>query len=185
MATTLKVGTVTITAFDITDPKRKLITTLTVVSLGGVAHLAANPQSIVFALPSTGQDAGYSVDNQSGKESMVIFYDLSGDEPKLNDRVTLRKAKGASWMAVAPSRQFLYVLNRETANVSVLAIATSGNLQEVTGSPFLVHKDAGSIAVAPDGKTLLVHSFDAKNSREFAINPAGDLTSTVSVKGLL
>jgi hypothetical protein len=98
---------------------------------------------------------------------------LVGAAVDLGDaEVSVLPEHGPAWMAIAPSGQFLYVVNQTSATVSAFAIDWETEaLRPVMFSPFAAGAKPLSVAVDADGGALSVSHFQASEISRFRIDP--------------
>jgi 6-phosphogluconolactonase (cycloisomerase 2 family) len=81
--------------------------------------------------------------------------------------------RGPAWLAIAPSGNFLYVVNHASESVSAFAIDwQTGALAPVPGSPFRAGAKPWSVEVDPDGAGLSVAHFEDSELSRFRVDPA-------------
>ena len=97
------------------------------------------------------------------------------------------RAGGQPWgVAVAPSGQFLYVVNAESHTVSVFAIAPGGSLSPVectTGCQLASGSVPEDVAISPNGRFLYVEEREDNRIAVFSIVTGGSLTRVPCTTG--
>ncbi len=86
-------------------------------------------------------------------------------------------------MAASADGKFLYVANQMEGTLSVFAIASSGMLTPLSGSPFTIDNGAQHLELTPDGKFLYIASVTQAGNqtvRGYAVNPAAGTFAPVA-----
>jgi hypothetical protein len=121
----------------------------------------------------TGQQMTFAV---NGLGDSVTTW--SGSDSKAAVETSVLPELGPGWLAIAPSGDYLYLVNQISQSISAYGIDwKTGSLNAVVSSPFPAGARPSSIEVDHDGAGLTVaHSKDSAVSR-FRIDPAtGALT---------
>jgi 6-phosphogluconolactonase (cycloisomerase 2 family) len=92
---------------------------------------------------------------------------------------------GTYGIAATPSASFLYASNADLGTITGFSISKSGDLSEVSGSPFLfttnssygVYPPVDNLAMHPSGKFLYAPNVSENTVEGFAIDATGTLTS--------
>jgi 6-phosphogluconolactonase len=92
--------------------------------------------------------------------------------------VSVLPEHGPGWLAIDPSGNYLYVVNRTSQSISAFSINwKTGELNPIVASPFPAPAKPSSVEVNPDGTGLSVAHFQDSTVSYFRIDPAtGALT---------
>jgi 6-phosphogluconolactonase (cycloisomerase 2 family) len=82
---------------------------------------------------------------------------------------------------VHPSGKFLYTANYGSANVSAFSISTTGQLTELTGSPFAAGQQPKALTIAPNGKFLYVTNLLDNTISAYSISTTGALAELTAL----
>jgi Lactonase, 7-bladed beta-propeller/Bacterial Ig-like domain (group 2) len=151
-------------------------TVLTVTNLTKAAVAAAgDSRTLHVTNPATGQEMTFAANPLNDS----ITVSSGGDSENVAAaEVSVLPEHGPAWLAIAPSGNFLYVVNHTSESVSVFAIDwKTGALNAVVGSPVRAGAKPWSVEVDPDGAGLSVAHLEDTDISRFRIDPAtGALT---------
>jgi DNA-binding beta-propeller fold protein YncE len=149
-------------------------TTLTVIASAD-AVIAVQGDSRILQVKNlrSGQQMTFAV---NGLRDSVTAW--SGDDSTAAETSVVPE-RGPGWLAIAPSGDYLYVVNQISGSISAFAIDwKTGSLNAVVSSPFPAGAKPLSIEVDPDGAGLSVaHLEDSALSRFRIERATGALTA--------
>jgi hypothetical protein len=120
-------------------------------------------------LTFTANRSNDSIAVASGSESEIA----NDSDTAAGAEFSVLPERGPAWLAIAPSGNFLYVVNHASESVSAFAIDwQTGALAPVAGSPFRAGAKPWSVEVDPDGAGLSVAHLEDKEISRFRIDPA-------------
>jgi DNA-binding beta-propeller fold protein YncE len=171
VATAVSAGTTTISG----SHKGNNASTLLTVSTAANVAIAVHGDSRILYVRNlrTGQEMTFAADGLN--DSVTVW---SGGGNTSDAEISVLPEHGPAWLAIAPSGNYLYVLNQTSGSISAFAIDWNmGSLRSVVSSPFAVGAKPWSVEVDPDGARLSVAHFRSSEVSHFIIDPAtGALT---------
>ncbi len=149
-------------------------TVLTVAAAANVAS-AVQGDSRVLRVTNlrTGQRMTFAANGLA--DSVTVSRDGEG---MAATEISVLPERGPGWLAIDPSGNYLYVLNRASESISAFAVNwKTGELNPIVSSPFPVSAKPSSIEVDSDGAALSVAHLQDSSISRFRVDPAtGALT---------
>lgn len=128
------------------------------------------------AFPATGRRILYIAD---AFHNTISFYRSEDGAEQFAGSVSVDPARGPVWMTITPAGRFLYVLNRESGNLSGFRIdPASGALLEIPGSPFAdSERLPWTVSVDSTGQAVFLTHFNSAAISRFSIDPTNGALS--------
>lgn len=135
--------------------------------------------NLLYVADKTNEAAVYS-------DGFILTYQFDPNTGALSSLLTLPPVAAGlspSALAIRPGGDFLYVANRDSANVSGFSIAPGtqpfpGSLQPVQGSPFTAGMGPIALVVDPSGQFVYVADHDSNQVSGYRIaSGTGELTA--------
>jgi DNA-binding beta-propeller fold protein YncE len=171
MATGVAAGTAKIAG----SHKGNNATTMLIVTAPANVAIAVHGDSRILYVSNlrTGQQMTFAA---NGLDDSVTVSSGNGNTPAVE--ISVLPEHGPAWLAIAPSGDYLYVLNQTSESISAFAIDWNiRSLRAVVSSPFSIGAKPWSVEVDPDGANLSVAHFQGSEVSHFTIDPAtGALT---------
>jgi len=142
-------------------------TTLTVTASAD-AVIAVQGDSRILQVKNlrTGQQMTFAV---NGLRDSVTAW--SGDDSTAAAETSVVPERGSGWLAIAPSGDYLYVVNQISGSISGFAIDwKAGSLNPVVSSPFRTSAKPSSIEIDADGAGLSVTHLQESTVSRFRID---------------
>ncbi|MGO9971670.1 MAG: lactonase family protein [Solirubrobacteraceae bacterium] len=140
----------------------------------GPDALAFNPTGTLLATANLadGTVSMFSVNTSSGVLTPVTGSPFgTGEQIDLNGLGPMPRS-----VAFSPDGTLLAVANSEDDTISIFAVDSSGNLTEISGSPFATGSDPVSVTFSPNGSLLAVANSEDGTVSIFSVGQSNTLT---------